>query len=62
VKVGNAIAKTSLTERDICTKYILPALKQAGWKESCEYNISKARNSKTAQPAMHQHFKRDLYK
>ena len=25
--------KRSLTERDICTKFILPALKQAGWNE-----------------------------
>jgi type I restriction enzyme R subunit len=23
--------KKQLTERDICTKYILPAIKQAGW-------------------------------
>ncbi|MCF6111658.1 type I restriction enzyme HsdR N-terminal domain-containing protein [Mesorhizobium muleiense] len=25
--------KRSLTERDICTKYILPAVRQAGWDE-----------------------------
>src|SRR6187200_2036194 len=25
--------KRSLTERDICTKFILPALKRAGWDE-----------------------------
>lgn len=45
--MGNAIAKTSLTERDICTKYILPALKQAGWDEMLqlceEFVISKGR-------------------
>jgi type I site-specific restriction endonuclease len=25
--------KRSLTERDICTKFILPAVKRAGWDE-----------------------------
>jgi hypothetical protein len=25
--------KRSLTERDICTKFILPAIKRAGWDE-----------------------------
>jgi type I site-specific restriction endonuclease len=25
--------KRSLTERDICTKFVLPALKRAGWDE-----------------------------
>lgn len=25
--------KKSLTERDICTKFITPAVKQAGWDE-----------------------------
>jgi type I restriction enzyme, R subunit len=25
--------KRSLTERDICTKFILPAVKHAGWNE-----------------------------
>ncbi len=25
--------KTALTERDICTKFILPAVKRAGWDE-----------------------------
>ena len=25
--------KRALSERDICTKYITPALKQAGWDE-----------------------------
>jgi type I site-specific restriction endonuclease len=25
--------KKSLSERDICTKFILPAVKQAGWDE-----------------------------
>jgi type I restriction enzyme, R subunit len=25
--------KLSLTERDICTKFILPAVKRAGWDE-----------------------------
>ena len=45
--MGNAIAKTALSERDICTKYILPALKQAGWDEMLqlreEFEISKGR-------------------
>lgn len=27
------INKTSLSERDICTKFITPAVKQAGWDE-----------------------------
>ncbi len=29
----NPINKRALTERDICTKFILPALKQAGWDD-----------------------------
>jgi type I site-specific restriction endonuclease len=28
-----AMDKRSLTERDICTKFILPAVKRAGWDE-----------------------------
>ena len=28
-----AIDRTSLSERDICTKFITPAVKQAGWDE-----------------------------
>jgi type I site-specific restriction endonuclease len=28
-----SIDKKSLSERDICTKYITPAVKQAGWDE-----------------------------
>jgi len=31
-KVANLDKKT-LTERDICTKFILPALKSAGWDD-----------------------------
>src|ERR1700730_15776556 len=36
--------KQSLTERDICTKFILPAIKRAGWDEMVqvreEYKIT----------------------
>lgn len=32
----NLIDKRSLTERDICTKYILPAVKRAGWDEMAQ--------------------------
>src|SRR5580704_12484911 len=36
IKTGervSAMDKRTLTERDICTKFILPALKRAGWDE-----------------------------
>jgi type I restriction enzyme R subunit len=29
----SATDKRNLTERDICTKFILPAVKRAGWDE-----------------------------
>ena len=29
----NGMDKRSLTERDICTKFIMPAVKRAGWDE-----------------------------
>jgi type I site-specific restriction endonuclease len=39
--------KRSLTERDICTKFVLPALKRAGWDEMLqireEVYLTKAR-------------------
>ena len=33
----NAVRKDSLSERDICTKYITPALKSAGWDQSFHF-------------------------
>ena len=30
---GNDVSKRDLSERDICTKFITPALRQAGWDE-----------------------------
>ena len=45
--MGVEMNKNELTERDICTKYILPALKNAGWDEMLqlreEFEISKGR-------------------
>jgi type I restriction enzyme R subunit len=39
--------KKSLTERDICTKFITPAVRQAGWDEISqireEYGFTKGR-------------------
>jgi len=43
----DTVDKKSLTERDICTKYIIPALVQAGWDLHLqireEVNITKGR-------------------
>ena len=32
--------KRSLTERDICTKFILPAIKHAGWDEMVQVSTN----------------------
>ncbi|MBF0356899.1 MAG: hypothetical protein HQL43_16860 [Alphaproteobacteria bacterium] len=31
--------KKTLSERDICTKFITPALRQAGWDEMSQHRI-----------------------
>src|SRR5271154_4644087 len=31
--IDDPVDKKSLSERDICTKFILPAIKRAGWDE-----------------------------
>ena len=46
-RAGETVNKQQLSERDICTKYILPAVKNAGWDEMLqvreEFEISKGR-------------------
>ena len=34
---GGAVAKKSLSERDICTKFITPAIRRAGWDELTQF-------------------------
>ena len=34
--MAGAMDKKSLSERDICTKFITPALRQAGWDEMAQ--------------------------
>jgi type I restriction enzyme R subunit len=34
---GGAVDKKSLSERDICTKFITPAIRRAGWDELTQF-------------------------
>ena len=36
----NAMEKRGLSERDICTKFITPALRNAGWDEMLQIRSS----------------------